>query len=274
MKKMILAASIVMAATACTSIKLAIPTQFSSGATEMPVKGLNGWMINQKLTFGSFATTSIKKGWNVTSTKADKVSNVGTEERLLKVFKVNQQNNTINQRNKYQYSISDGTISTEIFCMEKMSTEELVVKTNNPILGDFTKTKNSQYSFSAAILPQSVYNDEPWQMIMYSIYDAAKDTAKRFWDVPYKEEEGYATNGKETIVIRPLRIQTIVNKKGKEANFPVKIPTGYELRMDDGVVGIIDDFGKSIWIYNDLDAKTKLILASISSAIMLKKISE
>ncbi len=249
-----------------------MPTQFSEGATQMPVKGLDGWMINQKLTFGNYGTSKVKKGWNVTSTTADKTSSVGTEERLLKVFKINQQNNTVNQRNKYQYSIGDGKLSADIFCMEKMTSEELVVKTNNRILGDFTKLKNSQYSFSAAILPQTLTSDEPWQVVVYSIYDAAKDTARKFFDMPYKEEEGYATNGKETINIRPLRIQNVTAKNGKETVMPFKIPTGFELRMDDGVVAVVDTFGKSVWIYNDLDAQTKLILASVASALMLKKI--
>ena len=50
--------------------------------------------------------------------------------------------------------------------------------------------------------------------------------------------------------------------------------TGYELRWDDGVVGIIDILDNSVWIYNDLEAEDKLILSSVSSAILLKRMQD
>lgn len=53
---------------------------------------------------------------------------------------------------------------------------------------------------------------------------------------------------------------------------PVKMPAGYELRIDDGVVGIIDTYDNNVWIYNEMDKKTKFILASVSSAILLRKL--
>jgi len=265
---------VIATAASCTTIKMAVPEQFSRNATQMPVKGLSGWAIHQRASFGNYATSTIKKGWNTTSSTIDRSSGVNTEERLLKVFNINQENNTVNQKNKYQFSINDGNITADIFCMEKSTREELVVKTNSQILGDIGRLRNSQYSFSAAILPQTVKNDEPWQVVLYSIYDAAKDTARRIFDLPNKEEGGYATNGKETITIRPLRIKNVTTKNGKEGVMPFRIPTGYELRIEDGVVAIVDTFGKNVWIYNDLDAQTKLILASIASSLLLKKISD
>jgi hypothetical protein len=38
------------------------------------------------------------------------------------------------------------------------------------------------------------------------------------------------------------------------------------------VVGIIDTFDNNVWLYDELDGETKFILASISSAILLRKI--
>ena len=252
----------------CTTIHLAVPTQFSEGATQMPVKGLSGWMIKQKLSFGNYKTSVVKKGWNIITTNSGQIN-----DRLLKVFNIDKFVSEVNQRNKYRYSINDGNNMVDIFCAEKLNKEELVIKTNRRILGDWSKTMSSDYSFSAAILPQTVTNDEPWQLVLYSVYEEDKDTARKLFDMPYREEGGYATNGKETITIRPLRIRQVVTKNGKEATMPFKIPMGYELRIEDGVVGVIDTFRNNIWIYNDLDAQTKLILASVSSALMLKKIA-
>ena len=50
--------------------------------------------------------------------------------------------------------------------------------------------------------------------------------------------------------------------------------SGYELRWDDGVVAIIDILDNSIWFANNLEASDKLILSSISSAILLKRMQD
>jgi hypothetical protein len=268
----ILLASLVLLAS-CSTPKLAIPEQFSSVSEKMHIKGLNGWMINQKLTFGAYKTSKVKRGWNTKTTRQDKNSDVTSEDRIMKLFNVNNMNTTSNQKQKYQFSIEDGKQVAEVFCSERMTTEELQVFTNNRWLGDFSQTKNYQYSFTAAILPMSVKED-PWQLVVYNSYDRKKDTAKRFFDLPYVEEEGMATNGKDTIQIKPVRIKNITSKDGKERQFPVKILGGYELRIDDGVIGVIDTMGHALWIYKELDEPTKLIVASICSALMLRSIQD
>ena len=50
--------------------------------------------------------------------------------------------------------------------------------------------------------------------------------------------------------------------------------SGYELQWDGGVVAIIDLLDNSIWMYNDLESSEKLLLSSIASAIMLKRMQD
>jgi len=259
--------------TSCSTPKLAIPEQFSTVADKMHIKGLNGWMINQKLSFGSYTTSKVKRGWNTTTSRENRSSDVTSEERIAKLFNVKSTNTNSNQKQKYQYSIEDGNQVAEVFCSERMSTEELQVFTNNRWLGDFSQTKNYQYSFTAAILPMKA-NEEPWQLVVFNNYDKRKDTAKHIFDMPYVEEEGFATNGKDTIQVKPLRVKNITSKDGKQRQFPVKILGGYELRLDDGVIGVIDTMGHALWVYKELDEPTKLIVASICSALMLRKIQD
>jgi hypothetical protein len=262
-----------MLITACSTPKLAVPEKFSAAAEQMHIKGLNGWMINQKLVFGKYQTSKVKRGWNTKSTTVDRNSGVTSEDRIMKLFNVQNANTTSNQKQKYQYSIEDGNHVAEVFCAERMTMEELQVFTNNRWLGEFSQTKNYQYSFTAAILPMKV-NEEPWQLVVYNNYERKKDTARRFFDLPYVEEEGFATNGKDTILVKPLRTKNVTSKDGKERNFPVQLLGGYELRLDDGVVGVIDTMGHQLYIYKELDEPTKLILASICSALMLRQIQD
>ena len=110
---------------------------------------------------------------------------------------------------------------------------------------------------------------------MINKYDIAKDTAKKMFDKPYVEEEGYATNGKENVAIRPLRIENVTTKSGKQTKvLGGKLLSGYELQWDNGVVAIIDILDNSIWIYNDLEPSEKFLLSSIASAILLKRMQD
>lgn len=259
----------------CTPVKVAVPTAFSAAATKYPVKGLNGWMINQQLRFGNYSTSTVKRGWDFTSTVQYTKFNLKPEEMLLRVFDMDTDNRRQNQRNKFRYLLEDGNLVAEIFATEKFTEKQLLYKSNNSWIGDISKTQRYEYAFSAAILPLTATDNDPWSLVLVNKYDAAKDTARRLFDRPYVEEEGYATNGKETVTVRPLRLEKMTTKAGKDTRIlGGPMLTGYELRWDDGVVAVIDIMDNSIWLANELDAKDKLILSSISSAILLKRMQD
>ena len=50
--------------------------------------------------------------------------------------------------------------------------------------------------------------------------------------------------------------------------------TGYEIQWDGGVVAIIDILDNNVWLYNDLEPADKLVLSSIASAILLKRMQD
>lgn len=259
----------------CTAAKLSVPEQFSKQATRMPVKGINGWQVNQKLSFGIYQTSAIKRGWDFSSSVQYTKFRIRPEEAVLKVFDINTDNQVNTQKNKFQYILEDGNLMAEIYATEKFREKQLVYKSNNPWIGNASKTNKYEYAFTAAIVPLTVKNDEPWSLVLINKYDIASDTAHGIFDRPYVEEEGYATNGKENITIRPLRIDKVTTKGGKQTRvFGGKMLTGYELRWDNGVVAIIDIMDNNIWIYNDLEPAEKLIISSISSAILLKRMQE
>lgn len=266
---------VLLAFISCTAAKLPVPSQFSSQATKMPVKGINGWQVNQKLQFGNYTTSKIKRGWDFSSSLQYTKFRIRPEEALLKVLDINTDNNTNTQRNKFQYTIEDGKLVAEIYATEKFTEKQLVYKSNNPWIGNASKTNKYEYAFTAAIVPLSAKTEEPWSLVLMNKYDISKDTARRLFDQPYVEEEGYATNGKENIAIRPLRMEHVNTKNGKSTRvFGGKMLSGYELQIKGNVVAIIDILENNIWFYNDLEPAEKLILSSISSAILLKRMQD
>lgn len=259
----------------CTSVKVAVPEPFSKGATKMPVKGLNGWMINQQLSFGGYQTSKIKRGWDFQSSVQWTKFRISPEEMILKVFAIDTDRRNLSQRNKFQYTIQEGNNMAEIYATEKFKEQQLVYKSNNPYIGQASATKNYEYAFTAAILPLTGADKAPWSLVLINRYDRANDTARRLFDRPYVEEEGYATNGTENIAIRPLRLEKMTTKGGKDTKV-VGGPmlTGYEIQWDGGVVAVVDIMDNNIWIYNDLEPSEKLLLSSIASAIMLKRMQD
>ncbi len=269
--KIILAAVLLYS---CTAAKVSVPTKFQHQATRLPVKGLNGWMVNQKLSFGPYQTSSIKRGWDFKGSFQYTKFNISPEEMLLRVFDISTDKRNLNQRNKFQYTLEEGGRTAEIYATEKFSEKQLVYKSNNPFLGDVTGTKNFEYAFTAAILPLDG-KQNPWSLVLANRYDRAADTARKLFDRPYVEEEGYATDGKENVTIRPLRIESVTTKSGKQTKvFGGKLLSGYELKWDGGVVAIIDILDNSIWMYNELEPSEKLILSSVASAILLKRMQD
>jgi len=254
---------------------MSVPVQFSSQATRYPVKGLNGWMVSQKLSFGPYQTSKVKRGWDFQSSLQYTKFRLSPEEYILKVYDINTDKSTHKQRSKFQYTISEGSSEAEIYATEKFEEKQLVYKSNNPYIGSASKTAKYEYSFTAAIVPLSENGEDPWSLVLINKYDLQKDTARRLFDEPYVEEEGYATNGKENIAIRPLRVDKVTTASGKEAKvFGSKMLSGYELQWDGRVVGVIDILDNSIWLANNLEPKQKLIIASVASSVLLKRMQD
>lgn len=259
----------------CSTTKLAVPEQFSSQSTRFPVKGVQGWMVNQHLRFGDYSTSRIKRGWNISSSVRYNNNWTPPEEVLRNIFAVEMMQEHNKEKNRFRYTLTNPYNSAEIFGTEVFNKHDLVFS-NSRILkwGEYTTTIDFKYAFTAAIIPNDTGKlGGMWSLLMTSNYDISRDTSRRLFD-RYVEEEGYATNGRDTIRIRSLNLNSYVKKNGEVGKtlLGIKMFSGYELSTTDGVIGIIDIMDKALWIYNEQDDRLKFILSAMGSAILLKQI--
>lgn len=266
-------AALAICFSSCASHKLGVPENFSSQATHMEVKGLGSWKGSHPISFGVYRTSKIKRGQHIITTQHDG-SFVTTDGRTLKAFPILSGSTASDQRASYRYTIQDDTQKAEVFCIERMERSQLEIRTNIQWLGDFSRLNNYQYAFSAVIAPAGAPEDTHWKVLLSNNFDRRKDTSRRLLDPPYVEEKGYAVNGKDTIRIQAIRVNKATAASGRDGKLPVKIISGYELRIDDGVIAIIDTYGHGVWIYNDLDAATRLVAAAVSSALLLRRVQD
>jgi hypothetical protein len=232
-------------------------------------------MINQKLTFGDYHTSNVRRGWDFSSSLQYTKFRIRPEEALLKVFNIETDQKRLKQRNNFQYTIERGSDIAEIYATEEFSEKQLVYKSNNPYIGSASKTKKYEYAFTAGIIPLTIKNNIPWSLVLINTYDVDKDTNRKIFGQPDVEEEGYATNGERTIAIRPIRADNVSTKEGREVKvFGGKIFSGYELLINNEARAVIDLLDNSISLHDTLTSEDKFVVASIASAILLKRIHD
>jgi hypothetical protein len=105
----------------CSTAKLTVPAEFTSQSTRYPVKGLNGWQVRQQLSFGSFSTSKVKRGWDFTASVQYSKFRLNPEEYIAKVFDMTTFKNSNYQRNRFQYTIGEGELEAEVYATEKFS---------------------------------------------------------------------------------------------------------------------------------------------------------
>lgn len=255
----------------CTAVKIAVPEQFSSQATAMKVEGLNGWKFNEQLSFGTYVTSSVKRGWDISNGSRFSRFSLKAEDIILSGFNIHSDREKYNERNRFQYSIQDASLVTEVLAQERFSENQIVYKSNMDWLNNLKRTDKYEYAFSATIIPLNFNKGEVWSLTMLNEFDAKK-TKQNIGERPQTKDLGYVTNGKEKIEIKPLFLTKRITASGKEGKvLGGPIHTGYELRWDDGVVGLVDIMDNKVWIVNELDRKEKMILSAVASAILLKR---
>lgn len=260
--KSTVAIALVLSMSSCSSFKMAIPSRFAETSTRMHIKGLTGLAISQKISFGNFETLAIKNGWTITNTSI-------LNKNFSTFLKMDMENSVEDTKNKFSFTLTDGKRIAEIFCQTNIATEQTTFVKDSKWKNSVSGIENFDYVFSANILPVTTHEKEPWQLLYSKKYDAATDTARKFFSMPVATEAGTAANGKGKIVIEPVRVNKYTGKKIKTSTMFYKIALGYELKMDDGVVSIINTLDNEIWISNNLDDNTKFTIACIASALML-----
>ena len=251
------------------TFQIQVPQKFKEQAEKYPVVGMKRGNQKKPISIQSFTTSKIKRGWNITTGRVDRNTIFSPEERLLRAFNINRLNITTTQKDRFSFNISDGQQQAQVAAVEQEITEGVHVATNRQWLSEWFIGKNFKYSFSAIILPTSTPTAE-WQLSLYSMNNPSKkQSLLEKMDI---QEGGFLIVGQDTISIKTIKIQQVVDQTGKEHTMPFAIPFAYEMRIADEVCAIIDTWGKILWIYKDLDEPLKLAITSSTAAILLRRI--
>lgn len=218
-----------LALASCSTPQMAVDNELQTAAP-MPVKGRQGWMLNQTLSFGEFTTGKVKRGWLKSYDIPFIVRFSGAKEKLA-------------------YDISDGQGNTaEVFCMGKLREQDL------PLFNQlFEVTLNWQDAFSGAISL-----NEGRQHYDFLITDLNQNN----W---FRPAEGFVRYGDGLIEIQP--VDKLSN--GKRALGMQSLGFQFVYRGEVvGAVETLNN-GR-VWLKDGLAPELRLVLGSVSAALLLR----
>ncbi|RKS02793.1 hypothetical protein [Flavobacterium sp. 102] len=179
MKNYLSSAALCFIVMSCTPFKPAISHADINTLTEYKVKGRQGILINQKLTFGEYTTSKVKRSWTKGGNTRVPVSVSPVVDFLYPEIL------TADNSNRYQtfaFQMNDGLKNyTDVYAATDFASERLLVG-NNPnsivnIIKDVTgKGIDQSYMFYAQIFVNQ--DNKPWELVLDN--NASQRDAKQY----------------------------------------------------------------------------------------------
>ena len=260
--KQIIAAIIIVSIASCASPRIGLDANHWTEKQELPVKGRQGLLIKQKLSFGEFKTVSVKRSWTRSSTAfAGWAWGRPGYEDYSRIIGMEYSD----RKQSVRFELSDEKANeSSVFCVTRAKSENLVIGRNpNSLLNIATDILSIEES-SENLFWVKIYlkNDEqPWEMVIDN--EASQQKAKSYTGTVAQSRDKFYT-------IHP--VYTITGKNDKVYTMPMG-SVGYEIRNKAGkplaAISLID---KGIVYFNSVPTEEKFLLANICTALLLQDV--
>lgn len=242
---------------ACSPAKIAVDDASWQQKEELAVKGRNAFLIKQKLSFGEFKTTVVKRSWTKGSSWGfgigvnDWVEQIGIEFSRRK------------QTVRFHLTDAAGN-EAQVTALAKARWTDLTIGRNPNsainIIGDLLQIGDAGTSTYAVRIATS-QNAEPWEMIIDN--NAAQRNAKKY--------KGILAKGKsEYYIITP--VYKLMNRQGKAVALPFGGSVGFEFQKPGGeTVAAVSLIDNGVVYFNQLAKDEKFLLANAAAALLLQQ---
>lgn len=227
-----------LAMLSCSTPQMLLDDQLASQSVMMPVKGRQGWMLNQEVSFGPYTTDKVSRGW--------------TRSYNIDLFLLGLES----AREKYSFNIMDGQEAFTALCAHQVKGVDIPVDrfiNANTSKDLFSFTLQTKDVFTATIIDNA--NVKPWYLLIANRDDFRKNG----------KYVGVLTNHESVpITIEPVRKLQDQKTVGMDV-------VGFEFKEGDQVIGAVEVLNQGkVWVSNALDHKKKLLLATASTALLLQ----
>lgn len=249
----------VSAISACGSFKMAVSDDLHQAHDEYPVKGRQGILIKQKLSFGEFNTSTVKRSWTKGGTSRFGLG-AGTpgSRDYTNIFSIEY----INRRQTIFFGLTDGKENnSEVYAASKFKAKDLTVGNPNNIvdiaidlLGAGGRSESSYY-----VQIYTTPGEQPWQLLLDN--QAAQAQPKKYTGVLAQGKDRYYT------VVPVSKIE----KNGKVGN-TLAGSIGYEFRNPSGeAVAAVSLIDNGMVFMGKNDPSERFLLANACAALLLQE---
>jgi hypothetical protein len=243
----------------CTPFKLSVSDDLKAAHDEYEVKGKDGIMIKQKLTFGEFTTEKVKRSWTKGTSGRFGIGSRNTPsgewENIISV-------EYINKKQTLNFSLTDGQLNSEVFCVSKFNSKDLQLgPEENSILNIGIDLFGAGYSSTSTYYVQ-VYtgNDgKPWQLLLDNQQSQMRS----------KSYVGYfAKNRNEYYTIHPA---SKIEKNGKSGSTLLGA-VGFEIHDQNGrAVAAVSLMNKGMVFLGKTTREERFLMANVCAALLLQQ---
>ncbi len=244
----------------CTPFRPALSDTLRANHDEYAVKGRNGILIKQRLSFGAFATTSVKRSWT-RGTSSKSGFGLGTDPYSPDYVNIIGKE-YINKKQTLNFSLIDGTRNSQVYCATNFNAKEVTIgnKPNsvvNIVLDLMGKGGSSTNNFYVQVY--TAEGERPWQLLFDN--QAWQATPKSFEAVFAKSSNEYYT----------ITAITQVEAKGKVLNMPFGA-IGLEVRNKSGnPVATLSLADNGIVFLGKVSTEERFLMANLCVALLLQE---
>lgn len=260
MKRIIPAILVLISLQCCTPLKPALSEDDITTFEEFPVKGRQGILINQKLEFGNFKTSKVKRSWTKGGNSRTELSK-GIPGDILYDAIISKEYINRDQTFYFQSNDSENRVS-DVYAASSFNAANLLIGNNpNSIINIFEDIINIENQTESFFYLQIFVNNEtkPWQLILDN--QAAQLQAGNYNGVFALDEKNYYT-------LKP--ITKIASKKGPRSIIFGSV--GYEIfDVNDKPVAAVSLMDRGMVFLKTTDNNERFLLSNLCSALLLQE---
>lgn len=253
----------VIAFSGCTSSKMSVSDELKTNNDEYLVKGRNGTRIKQKLSFGNYATSGIKRSWTKGNSSR---SGIGYWEANHNEWINIISTEYIRRKQTIRFNLSDGKNNSEVYCVSRFNSKELEIGKNPnsllnigmDILGIGGKSSNTYY----VQLFATDRDERPWEMVIDNQLSQERP----------KEYIGYLAKS-QTEYYSIVPVTKLDTKKGTGNILAGSI--GFEFRNPQGqAVAAVSFLDNGVVFLGKVSTEERFLLANACTALLLQDVIE
>jgi hypothetical protein len=244
---------IIFSAESFAQVQLALDDSKWKGVEAYEVKGRNGILIKQKLSFGNYFTTSVNRSWTKGYSSFDEPGRPNPSRQIIS-------NEYVEKNQTLFFAFEDSSrLKADVHCVTNFVLNDVIVgKSGINLAGLLGNISSSKSLFYIQIYTSA--DGAPWHLALDNI--AAQESPKTYSARLARSKDEYYT-------LVPYRM--VKNNKGKVTALTFG-SAGFEIKNRQGVpVAAVCTINKGIVYLRDLPKQEQLLLAAACAAILLEE---